>query len=192
MDTQQRDFHATCAAAAPHYQLGRKACHLYRVGSDLGSAKKRAAIVLVSFQCNTRLSIYPTPPLLPFAIRGTCAQPRISHCPEIRNLLPRLSLCLICSRATSQNPPRIATTMARPAIPAGLLHQTLDRLFLIPPLLHRHIWQICCAMSPATVCETYPDPMAAKFPVHGITAWLEVRQQGERAGERGKMRCSDG
>jgi len=75
--------------------------------------------------------------------------------------------------------------MSIAAIPAGLLHQALDRFFLGPALLDGDVGEIGGSMPPTSMRETDSQTMESQRPVHDVVARLEVRQQSERAGKCG-------
>lgn len=76
----------------------------------------------------------------------------------------------------------------RPRLP----HQTPHRLLLGPPLLDRHVWQICGAETFGAVGEGDADAVGAEAPVEGGGARGEVCEEGGAAVEGGEFGGGDG
>jgi len=58
-----------------------------------------------------------------------------------------------------------------PTIPPCLSHQRHKRVLFRPPLLSRHIRQICSSISPSMVREADPQSMLPYRPVHRVFVW---------------------
>ena len=115
-------------------------------------------------------SLHPTPPPPPLYPPQTRLLSLIPHNTQPLDVLPIPTL----------------------ALPPCLPHQTDNRLFLAPALLHGYVRQVGRVVALSVMGEGDTDAVGAEGPVKGVRGWDEVCEKGDGGGEAGEFGEGDG